>query len=162
MVLCFVGGGVVGGGGGDGDGGGGGLGGGGGGGGGGPLMMEWRNFVTAKICGMENRMHDLQSNQGRHHGELVKRLDKIERNLRRMSVAPGRRGASRSGGGVGGANESQAVMPANLCKCPKNLYVLWAEFESGVGGNKPARLFTASERGKVKFKYCRRKIVWDM
>ncbi|KAL3778021.1 LOW QUALITY PROTEIN: hypothetical protein ACHAW5_005724 [Stephanodiscus triporus] len=45
---------------------------GGGGGGGGPLMMEWRNFVTAKICGMENRMHDLQSNQGGHHGELVK------------------------------------------------------------------------------------------
>ncbi|KAL3763929.1 LOW QUALITY PROTEIN: hypothetical protein ACHAW5_008367 [Stephanodiscus triporus] len=134
-----------------------------GGGGGGPLMMEWRNFVTAKICGMENRMHDLQSNQGGHHGELVKRLDKIERNLRRMSVMPGRRGAAAvGGGGVGGANESQAVMPANLCKCPKNLYVLWAEFESGVGGNKPARLFTASERGKVKFKYCRRKIVWDV
>jgi hypothetical protein len=136
--------------------------GGGGGGGGSPVMMEWRNFVTAKICGMENRIHDLQSNQGGHHGELLKRLDKIERNLRRMSVAPGRRGASRSGGGVGGANESQALMPANLCKCPKNLYVLWAEFESGVGGNKPARLFTASERGKVKFKYCRRKIVWDV
>ena len=137
---------------------------GGGGGGGGPLMMEWRNFVTAKICGMENRMHDLQSNQGGHHGEMVKRLDKIERNLRRMSVMPGRREASGAvgGGGVGGANESQALMPANLCKCPKNLYVLWAEFESGVGGNKPARLFTASERGKVKFKYCRRKIVWDV
>ena len=48
-------------------------------------MMEWRNFVTAKICGMENRIHDLQSNQGGHHGELLKRLDKIERNLRRMS-----------------------------------------------------------------------------
>jgi hypothetical protein len=30
-----------------------------GGGGGGPLMMEWQKFVTAKICGMENRMHDL-------------------------------------------------------------------------------------------------------
>ena len=53
---------------------------------------------------------------------------------------PGRRGVSSAvgGGGVGRANESQAVMPANLCKCPKNLYVLWAEFESGVGGNKPA------------------------
>ena len=75
---------------------------------------------------------------------------------------PARRGVSRGGGGVGGANESQAVRPANLCKCPKNLYVLWAEFELGVGGNKPARLFTASERGKIKFKYCRRKIVWDV
>ncbi|KAL3782185.1 hypothetical protein ACHAWO_001782 [Cyclotella atomus] len=44
--------------------------GGGGGGGGSPVMMEWRNFVIAKICGMENRIHELQSNQGGHHGEL--------------------------------------------------------------------------------------------
>jgi hypothetical protein len=41
------------------------------------------------------------------------------------------------------------------------LFVVWAEYESGVGGNKPARLFTASERGKVRFMYCRRKIIWD-
>ena len=136
-------------------------GGGGGGGAGGPVMMEWRNFVTAKICGMENRIHDLQSNQGGHHGELVKRLDKIERNMRRMSAMPARRVGASTGGGVGGANETEAVRPPNLSKCPKNLFVLWAEFESGVGGNKPARLFTASERGKVKFMYCRRNIVWD-
>jgi hypothetical protein len=41
------------------------------------------------------------------------------------------------------------------------LYVLWADNESGVGGNKPARLFNKTERGKVRFKYCHRKIVWD-
>ncbi len=64
-------------------------------------------------------------------------------------------------GGGGGSNETELVRPPNLCRCPKNLYVLWSEFESGVGGNKPARLFTASERGKVRFMYCRRKIVWD-
>ena len=44
---------------------------------------------------------------------------------------------------------------------PKNLYVLWSEFDSGVGGNKPTRLFTVSERGKLRFMYCLRKIVWD-
>ena len=53
------------------------------------------------------------------------------------------------------------VHPAILCNFPKNLYVLWAEYESGVGGNKPARLFNRAERGKVQFKYCHRKIVWD-
>ena len=46
--------------------------------------------------------------------------------------------------------------------CPKDLYILWAEYEAGVGGNKPARQFTASERGKVKFKYSRQKIAWDV
>ena len=32
----------------------------------------------------------------------------------------------------------------------------------GLGGRKPARQFTAIERGRVKFKYCRRKVVWDI
>ena len=52
-------------------------------------------------------------------------------------------------GGGGSSNESEVVHPANLCSCPKNLYVLWAKYESGVGGNKPARLFNRAERGKV-------------
>jgi hypothetical protein len=55
----------------------------------------------------------------------------------------------------------QKWKPALLSKCPKNLHVLWAEYESGIGGNKPARLFAQADRGKVKYKYCQRKIVWD-
>jgi hypothetical protein len=30
----------------------------------------------------------------------------------------------------------------------------------GLAGNKPAKSFTPVERGKVKFKYCRRKVFW--
>ena len=30
-----------------------------------------------------------------------------------------------------------------------------------MGGNKAAKLFTAEERGWVKFKYSRQKVVWD-
>ena len=70
-------------------------------------------------------------------------------------------GGRGGGGGGGGSNESEMVPPVNLRNCPQNLYALWAEYESGIGGNKPARLFIASERGAVWFKYCRRKIVWD-
>jgi hypothetical protein len=38
---------------------------------------------------------------------------------------------------------------------------LWNEYEFGIGNRKPAKLFTAAERGKVKYIYYRRKIVWD-
>ena len=38
-----------------------------------------------------------------------------------------------------------------LSKCPKSLYVLWQEYEFGIGGRKPAKLFSAMERGKVKY-----------
>ena len=44
---------------------------------------------------------------------------------------------------------------------PKTLHDLWTEYQHGVGGMKPAKDFTAEERGKCKHKYCRRKNVWD-
>ncbi len=51
---------------------------------------------------------------------------------------------------------------ASLMPTPRNLHDLWCEYQHGVGGRKAARLFSHSERGKVKFKYCRRKVVWDV
>ena len=50
---------------------------------------------------------------------------------------------------------------AVLSSKPANLYILWAEWHQGVGGLKPVRLFTAEERGHSRFKFNRRKIVWD-
>ena len=50
---------------------------------------------------------------------------------------------------------------ATLSSCPRTLYVLWQEWEVGIGGRKAARLFTARERGRVKYSYHRRKVVWD-
>jgi hypothetical protein len=132
--------------------------------------IEWRNIMIGKVCAIENKVHDIENNHAGHYGAMMKRLDKMDNNLKRLAIMPawrgrnprvGGRGDSGGGGGGGGSNESELVPPANLCNCPKNLYVLWAEYESGIGGNKPARLFTASERGAVRFKYCRRKIVWD-
>ncbi len=51
---------------------------------------------------------------------------------------------------------------SNLSPTPRTLHVLWQEYEFGIGGRKPARLFTPTDRGKVKFKYSRRKVVWDV
>ena len=40
----------------------------------------------------------------------------------------------------------------------RNLHDLWKEYIQGIGNNKPAREFTATERGKCKCKYSRRKV----
>ena len=50
---------------------------------------------------------------------------------------------------------------SSLSKTPKSLFVLWQEFEVGIVGRKAARLFTRVERGRIKFIYYRRKVVWD-
>ena len=43
---------------------------------------------------------------------------------------------------------------------PSNRHVLWQEWESGIAWRKPAKDFTATERGHVRFNYLRQKYVW--
>ncbi len=48
-----------------------------------------------------------------------------------------------------------------LSKNPKDLYVVWKEWEFGLNGTKPARDFTIHERGENRFAFCRRKNLWE-
>ena len=124
--------------------------------------VEWQNIMIGKVCAIENKVHDIQNNHAGHYQEVLKKLKKMDTNLKRNAVMPAQQIRSqRVEGQGGGSNESEMAHPANLCSCPKNWYVLWAEYESGVGGNKPAKLFNKAERGKLRLKYCSRKIVWD-
>ena len=53
---------------------------------------------------------------------------------------------------------TRAILTPN----PRSLYMLWDEYMTGIGHNKPAKFFTRAERGRCKYKYSRRKIVWDV
>ena len=57
----------------------------------------------------------------------------------------------------------QATMDptAKLAPTPRNLYLLWQEWQFGLSGNKPARSFTREERGRDKHRFTRRKVIWD-
>jgi hypothetical protein len=57
--------------------------------------------------------------------------------------------------------EHAHAAPAILSRCRKTLHTLWIEFEFGLANRKAAKDFTAYERGKVKYIYHRRKVVWD-
>ncbi len=55
-------------------------------------------------------------------------------------------------GEVGGASHNPTVMnsisaDATLSPLPQNLIDLWQEYIEGIGGRKPARFFSFSERG---------------
>lgn len=104
-------------------------------------------------------------------------LSQLNTSVKRISIIPGIRSRGRSQvGHVGnGSNPSSPSSAAGgteintnnaipyestLCKCPKSLHVLWQEYEFGVGGRKPAKLFSARERGRVKFNYSLRNHFW--
>ena len=44
---------------------------------------------------------------------------------------------------------------------PRTLYDLWQEYSQGFNGQNPAKYFTPYERGQVKYKNTRRKVVLD-
>ena len=50
---------------------------------------------------------------------------------------------------------------ATLSPHPRTLYAVWQEYQFGIGGRKAAKNFTAQERGRCKYAYHRRKVVWE-
>ena len=122
------------------------------------LDNDWKNMMYAKVTGIARDVVEVKNTQASQYAETHRQMRRLERNVNRVATVPGTRVRIVGGGNAGGVR----VKPANLVGAIKDLHVLWNEYESGIGGNKPAREFTAQERGKVKFTYCRRKIVCDV
>jgi len=96
---------------------------------------------------------------------LGRRLLNIEQNTRRIAAQPAFRTARATGNQddipPDNANRNHVPYQSTLSATPRNIHLLWLEYETGIGGRKPARDFTREERGRVKHKYHRRKVVWD-
>jgi hypothetical protein len=54
------------------------------------------------------------------------------------------------------------MVPTTLSPVPRTIHALWLEYEFGIGGRKAAKDFSATEIGKSKYSYHRRKVVWDV
>jgi hypothetical protein len=106
------------------------------------------------------------------HQQQQRQFNTINSNIRRIAIAPFARFPRQQAGNQQAANQQAANqqaenqqqagnMHASLSPTPRCLWTLWTEYLVGIGGRKPASQFTAVERGRVKFKYSRRKVVWD-
>jgi hypothetical protein len=58
-------------------------------------------------------------------------------------------------------NRQHDLYAGTLSKHPKDLFHMWEEYQFGIEGRKAARKFSIKERGRNRFTYNRRKIVWD-
>ena len=106
--------------------------------------------------------------------EVDKKINVLNKNIKRLMLQPTTRRAATNNNNPDNNNnveggqllEEEAGRVSgplvDLSSCPKNLYDLWAEYTTGLGGRKAARDFTTRERGgKLKFKFCQRKVFWD-
>ena len=142
-----------------------------------PTQQMLRTLVT-QLNTIERRFNEFQESVRNNNGDLRtdigRQLATLNRNIRRLYVVPAYRRAAgeqndnnggNGGGGAqnGGDGQGDAAVPfaSTLSRTPRTLYDLWTEYEYGIGGRKPAKDFTATERGRVKYMYHRRKVVWD-
>ena len=114
------------------------------------------NAVHARLHALEVSKISFREEIHRNQQETARLLHMVNCNVTRIAVQPGVRRAN---------NNNNAAEPGGLAVLsanPRTLHVLWQEYNVGIGGRKPARLFTAQERGRSRYKYHRRKVVWDV
>ena len=78
------------------------------------------------------------------------------------NVAPAEADEDANAENNNGDAQRQIIFAATLSANPRSLHVLGEEYERGIGERRAARLFTRDKRGRVKHKYHRRKMVWDL
>ena len=116
---------------------------------------------------VEDMKNEMMSILAEHRQYMVT----MNSNLRRIAIQPVSRrvlpSSSPARAGTASAtntattNTTTTTAAAKLSQRPGSLYLLWDEYEKGLGDNKAAKHFTEHERGADKYNYYRRKIVWD-
>jgi hypothetical protein len=132
------------------------------------------NAIFVQIQQLKQQLltqHDESTtNVNNFKSDVFHKLNIMNNNIQRIAIQPPRMATpqQRNNNALDAARaEEEADLirgrrPAVLSRHPRTLHELWKEYKYGIGENKPAQDFTAEERGRVKFKYCRRKIVWDL
>lgn len=127
---------------------------GGGGAGGGFLTGADGQAIHARLHAIETGLLSVREEVNKNQESTTRLINVVNRNVCRIAVQPGIQQAA--------ANDNMPQEVAQLSPLPRNLHTLWQEYTTGIGGRKAARLFTEQERGQNKYKYHRRKVVWDV
>ena len=128
------------------------------------LINESVQGVHASIRETRREVSELKMEYEMMRNNIYQALGHIRSGLNRLQRAPHRVGTGQGPVNIeadGGPRELITVGGAFLHSRPNTLGDLWQEYETGLNGNKAARLFTPVERGRCRKKYSRRNLVWQ-
>jgi hypothetical protein len=121
--------------------------------------------MQSDLASIRRMLTERSTRDDERYLQLERRLANVERNTRRIAAQPAFRTVGATGNqdnvAPGNANRNHIPYGSTLSPTPRTINLLWLEYETGIGGRKPARDFSREERGRVKHKYHRRKVVWD-
>ena len=138
------------------------------------VQDEQVRYMNSQMLSLRRDNADLRTEFHRHNERQERTLGTINRNFRHLASNPMRMlGANRIipeedaraqreiENDIAVQEQEEEQRTASLSSCPKSIHTLWQEYEFGIGNRKPAKDFTGSERGRHKYSYHRRKVVWD-
>ena len=116
-----------------------------------PLRDQMR-ALQSQLQGIKTQIVEIDNRLVTDALATTRQLQTLNANMKRIGQSPARPIRS----------TTSRPVSAVLSPHPRTLYEVWDEYNNGIGGRKPAREFSSQERGKVKYKYYRRKKVWDL
>jgi hypothetical protein len=137
--------------------------GGGGEGGGGPPSGGGDGSVIGQVATktLSSQIFHLQQIVGDTRNKVIssisdqcKYINTLNVNVKCIALAPGVHGHA-------AILPTTAHMVLRLSKCPRDLWVLWKDWDQGLGGENSAKAFTPAKRGANKFSFSRQKVFWD-
>ena len=108
--------------------------------------------LQSQLQGIKTQIAEIDNRLVTDALATTRQLQTLNANMKRIGQSPARPIRS----------TTSRPVSAVLSPHPRTLYEVWDEYNNGIGGRKPAREFSSQERGKVKYKYYRRKKVWDL
>ncbi len=115
--------------------------------------------IYSQIAGVSRRQAQAESQTQLYHTRTDSKLEAMNLNLRRITIQPVQR--VQHGANEGNSNNlAVAEIVLALSPRPRNLHILWQEY--WFRGEEASKAVYSHQRGGLKFKYCRRKVVWDI
>ena len=102
--------------------------------------------VHSEISGVRRNIHQINTALEAHWVQQRREFEMMQANIRRIAVQPGFRLENNTTKNESG-NRANGATPNvfTLGPYPRNLYLLWEEYDNGIGGRKPEKLVTREE-----------------
>ena len=117
---------------------------------------EQLQAIHSQLASVKYSVNQLKTQVETNEVRNTRYFNTINNNIKRIAVNPRNSIQLQTQ-----AISTSQTTNATLSRSPNTLYELWDEWCHGLGGRKAAKDFNNVERGKVKHKFTRRKIVWD-
>jgi hypothetical protein len=120
-------------------------------------LMSEMMALNVNVLQLQRRQEEMITETQRSFRDLQefmqKNIQRMNSSIKRIALQPVVRPRN---------EEARERARALLVKCPRDLFVLWQEYEHGIDGSKPARLFTSKERGQCKYTFSLRMNFWSI